>query len=80
MTCCRGRAPLLLLVAIARWSGAAWWFASAPTRGSAAVVRSGCGFTAMMGNLDTRAGRQTSAVTRLLSEGEREDIGLLVAH
>jgi hypothetical protein len=84
MTCCRGRAPLLLLVVIARSSGAAWWFAafSAPARGSAAAaVRSSCGYTAVMGNLGTMAGRQTSTVTRLLSEeGEREDIGLLVAH
>jgi len=84
MTCFRGRAPLLLLVPIARWSGAAWWFAvfSAPTRGSAAAaVRSSCGFTAVMGNLGTKAGRQTCTMTQLLSkEGEREDIGLLVAH
>jgi len=32
------------------------------------------------GNLGTKGGRQTSTVTRLLSEGEREDIGLLGAH
>ena len=75
MTCCRGRAPLLLLVATPRWSGAAWWFAafSAPIRGSAAAAaRSSCGFTVVMENLGTKAGCQTRTVA---GEDERRRLG-----